>query len=716
MRSLAKKIALKLVSPKFWIDLPKNTALFIKGSAVTLFLFTTFFIMLVISLVGQIYKLIESIPLAGFPFKKIEIVWSKTLGKYINKFVLLLDRIKPFEVQRSYLIYLAFENLKSRKSRTAITIAGMSFGVGIIVLLLSLGYGIERLVISRVASLGELSVVDVSTGGNTAVRLNKDAVKKIEKLGNIEKAVPLVSIVGRVSLNKASTDVLVYSTVNEYFPLVNIKLKDGEIFSNNDLASSKADSGSVAGAESELPRVKLGDRTTLNTLEFNIQPEQTPAVWAECSTGSSIIGYTARLTGGYEGEEYWGSQYYSLTDEGQAGIDTNTNEYLGRWVKALVPLYQRNADDTLRPVFDEVGRHEWVEGCMQKRFVQVEREYAIREVLGEATSRVLGESDIVDSSSSAVLAEEDETSTDSAFLGFDEFIVGTDSAGVEMVDLQSQEKANKKETETLEFKGGHSGQAIVSTGLLSLLGIKEQDAIGTTFRSSLIVGKGQIPELDGRALSEEVEYKIVGIIEDAQSQYYYIPFKDSSVLGVSNFSQAKIVLEDRREMADLRKKIEDLGFRTASTADTVAQIESLFGNLRVVLGLLGMVALGVASLGMFNTLTVSLLERTREIGGMKTIGMVAEEVRDLFLSEAMIMGLSGGIGGLILGFIIGKILSILVSAFSLANGGDFLNLTHIPPFLILFIIVSSFIVGVFTGLYPAMRARKISALNALRYE
>lgn len=715
MKSLAKKFLLKLIDPKFWINLPKNTVLFIKGSAVTVFLFTTFFIMLVIALVGQIYKLFSSIPILGFPLKKFEIVWQKTLGKPINKFVLILDGIKTFEVKRSYLIYLAFENLKSRKSRTAITIAGMSFGVGIIVLLLSLGYGIERLVISRVASLGELSVVDVSTGGNTAVRLNKEAVSKIEKLGNIEKAVPLVSIVGRVSLNKASTDVLVYSTVNEYFPLINVELKRGEMFKNNDLTAMKA-GGVVAGAESELIRADFGDRTSLNTLEFNILPDQTPAVWESCSTASTIVGYTARLTGGYEGEEYWGSQYYALSDDGQSGIDNTTNEYLGRWVKALVPLYQRNADETLRPVFDDVGRHEWVEGCIQKRFIQVEREYALREVLGEATSRVLGESDIVDSSASAVLADEDLDASDSAFLGFDELIVGTDSAGVEMVDLQSQEKANKKETENLEFKGGHSGQAIVSTGLLVLLGINENNAIGTTFKSSLIVGKGQIPELDGRALSEEVEYKIVGVIDDAQAQYFYVPFKDTAVLGVSNFSQAKIVMEDRKEMSELRKKIEDLGFRTASTADTVAQIESLFGNLRVILGLLGMVALGVASLGMFNTLTVSLLERTREIGGMKTIGMVAEEVRDLFLSEAMIMGLSGGIGGLILGFLIGKVLSVLVSTISLANGGDFLNLTHIPPFLIVFIIVSSFIVGVVTGLYPALRARKISALNALRYE
>ena len=100
-----------------------------------------------------------------------------------------------------------------------------------------------------------------------------------------------------------------------------------------------------------------------------------------------------------------------------------------------------------------------------------------------------------------------------------------------------------------------------------------------------------------------------------------------------------------------------MGFKTTSTVDTVKQIESLFSNLRILLTILGMVALGVASLGMFNTLTVSLLERTREIGGMKAIGMVSEEVQDLFLAEAMIMGLSGGFGGLILGSSVGWILS-----------------------------------------------------------
>jgi putative ABC transport system permease protein len=162
--------------------------------------------------------------------------------------------------------------------------------------------------------------------------------------------------------------------------------------------------------------------------------------------------------------------------------------------------------------------------------------------------------------------------------------------------------------------------------------------------------------------------------------------------------------------------VETQGYKTASTVDTINQIESFFGGLRSVLGVIGFIALGVASLGMFNTLTVSLLERTREIGGMKTMGMVSGEIQELFLAEAMIMGFAGGIGGLLLGFFVGKLSSSLVSVVAIAQGVGYLELTHIPFGLVLFIVVSSFVVGLVTGLYPAYRAKKISALNALRYE
>ncbi len=134
------------------------------------------------------------------------------------------------------------------------------------------------------------------------------------------------------------------------------------------------------------------------------------------------------------------------------------------------------------------------------------------------------------------------------------------------------------------------------------------------------------------------------------------------------------------------------------------------------LAILGMVALSVAALGVFNTLTVSLLERTREVGLMKAMGMKSSEVKDLFLTESMIMGFFGGVIGLIAGTLIGKVLSLILTAFSLVKGVGVVDVSYVPPVFIIAVMLLSVVVGILTGYFPAKRATKISALNALRYE
>lgn len=142
----------------------------------------------------------------------------------------------------------------------------------------------------------------------------------------------------------------------------------------------------------------------------------------------------------------------------------------------------------------------------------------------------------------------------------------------------------------------------------------------------------------------------------------------------------------------------------------------LFATMRVILAILGMIALGVAALGMFNTLTVSLLERTREVGLMKAMGMKSSEIQELFLTESMIMGILGGFLGIATGFLAGKLAGLILSLFAVFQGVGYIDISHIPASFTVVIILLSLLVGVVTGIYPAKRATKISALNALRYE
>jgi putative ABC transport system permease protein len=136
----------------------------------------------------------------------------------------------------------------------------------------------------------------------------------------------------------------------------------------------------------------------------------------------------------------------------------------------------------------------------------------------------------------------------------------------------------------------------------------------------------------------------------------------------------------------------------------------------MLLGVLGVVALSVAALGMFNTLTVSMLERTHEVGMMKAVGMVSKEVKELFLAESMVMGILGGIMGLIMGILAGRLLSLAISFVSVSRGAGLINISYLPVDFIILIVILSLVVGFVTGMYPAYRATKISALDALRYE
>ncbi len=683
-----------------------------------------FFILLFIFLANQVSLILAKIPFLGFLLKPVFF----HIGKWFNKiFVPLVYRLNvchpDVKTRRMFLIDLSYRNLLMKKTRTLITIFGMSVGIGVIVLLISLGYGIERLVVNKVASLEEMQMVDVSAAENTSVKLDIKMYQRIKKIKNVKKAIPLVSLVGKIFYKKASTDVIVYSTPKDYFDYVRQRLIKGKYYSDNTsfedkkISAINKEEGEVAGVFSQLKtKLKSFSPVDGSIIKFNVLPEEKVAVWQECTIKSQFLGYALRLEGGYTGVEHYGSSFYPFSENGLVGVDKNNNAFVGLWIKGKFPLFQNSTTpqgEILTPILDKEGQQLWVEGCIPQYKVKIEEKIQMKgEVLGEAT----GSATFNTSTSSASLdSGKEKQATDSAAFLDNLTVVASSEGGIEVVSLQATGSAKKKE-EAVVFKDKASGEAVVSLGLLNLLNIPQDKAVNTEIGLSLVLVKNLIPNLDSKATTEEVSYKIIGIIDDDSSAFLYIPFSDLYKLAINNLSQIKLFLSSKNDLSKVRKEIETLGFKTSSVVDTVKQIESVFGNVRFVLGLIGLVALVVAALGMFNTLTVSLLERTREIGGMKVMGVVSYEIEDLFLAEAMIMGLAGGFGGLILGFLAGKLISIVVSLIAFSSQKAFLDLTYLPFSFILFIILLSFFVGLITGLYPAQRAKKISPLNALRYE
>jgi ABC-type lipoprotein release transport system permease subunit len=694
-----------LITPAFWRKALEILIHFPPKAYKTSLHFLSFFILLFAFLLHKIIQLSSHIPVIGKVFVIFASFWEKGVGKMVGNFLSRLEHPEKSTVKRSYLIELGYKNLLVKKTRTFITILGMSVGVGVIVLLLSLGYGIERLIISQVASLDELKMVDVTIGQNTALRLNETILAKIKKLPKVSQVMPVVSFVGRVTYNNAKSDILVYSASNKFMQSSNLKLSEGKLFTNNEAYIMKGKD--VAGIADVAQSGKLGDNLDVNgaTSIVSVLPDRPAYVWQTCSTSSKVLGVSPRNEGEIEAKAVWGDNYDRYFEYSPQVYDEANGIFLAKWYKGSFPIYYEVSEGEYLPLLDEHGRPQWVDGCVQAPAVQLIERRSFGEVLGDATASAELASAF---DPTASIAGEEESL-------FASNVVSTDSAGFEVVSLATNSASLEKNSK-ISLTSGNSREAVVSKALLSLFNIPLNSAIGKEFRVSFILTKSLIPSIDGKATTDDLPYKIIGVLDDDNTPYFYVPLNDIAKMKVDNFSQLKILLGDQSGLPAVRKAIETLGFRTTSTADTISQIESLFNNIRLILGLLGMVALAVASLGMFNTLTVSLLERTREIGGLKTMGMISQEVQDLFLSEAMIMGLAGGFGGLALGFVVGQILSFLVSLIAFTNGQGYLSLTYIPPFLSFFIIVSSFIVGLITGLYPSRRARKISALNALRYE
>ena len=139
--------------------------------------------------------------------------------------------------------------------------------------------------------------------------------------------------------------------------------------------------------------------------------------------------------------------------------------------------------------------------------------------------------------------------------------------------------------------------------------------------------------------------------------------------------------------------------------------------LKTMLGSVGGLALLVASIGIANTMIMSVYERTKEIGILKAVGASPGQIRGLFVVEASLIGLLGGVLGTILGWLLGLglnwlILEILAWQDVPMQGTFFV----ISWWLILGALAFATLVGLLAGLYPAARAARLAPLDALRYE
>lgn len=226
---------------------------------------------------------------------------------------------------------------------------------------------------------------------------------------------------------------------------------------------------------------------------------------------------------------------------------------------------------------------------------------------------------------------------------------------------------------------------------------------------------GAQAEGDFERIDSQTKYKIVGVI-DGEDNIIYINMNSLNDLKIDKYAEVKVKTHSEPEMAIIRDAILEYGLFVSSLSEIVADADKIFSVIKIILMLFGVIALFVSAIGMFNTMTITLLERTEEIGIMKSIGASDSGISVMFFMESAIMGFLGGCAGIAIGWTGGLLFNTVINIVATKFGGEAVSLFYSPMWFILSILIFSGVVGFMTGYVPARRASKIDPLDALRYK
>lgn len=240
---------------------------------------------------------------------------------------------------------------------------------------------------------------------------------------------------------------------------------------------------------------------------------------------------------------------------------------------------------------------------------------------------------------------------------------------------------------------------------------------------------------DNNEIRKNYSVRVTGVLEESGTDAdwsMYIPLevvKSMNEWGMgtrinynkTGYNEVIVKVADVEKTLEVRDQIIAMGFQANTMLDFVQGINNFYKVLQVVLGGVGAIALLVAAIGIANTMAMSILERTREIGLMKAVGATNRDVLTIFLGEAAGIGFIGGIGGVLLGWLAGQALNVIAVVYLAQQAADQGGMppsvaVYTPLWLPVFVLLFSIFIGMVSGLYPALRAATMIPVLALKYE
>jgi putative ABC transport system permease protein len=230
-----------------------------------------------------------------------------------------------------------------------------------------------------------------------------------------------------------------------------------------------------------------------------------------------------------------------------------------------------------------------------------------------------------------------------------------------------------------------------------------------------------------RGESQVFPLQIVGVVErDVSSVALALPdrlamlewwFNDAEYLAHRGYDEVFVRARSLNDAAQIVDWLSGLGYEVESLKAMLDVANRGMIVIQTMLASVGGLALLVASIGIANTMIMAVYERTKEIGILKAIGAAPGQIRALFVVEASLIGLLGGVAGTILGWLLGKGLNRLILVILEWQKIDVRGTFFVVSWsLVAGALAFATLVGLLAGLYPAARAARLAPLDALRYE
>lgn len=265
------------------------------------------------------------------------------------------------------------------------------------------------------------------------------------------------------------------------------------------------------------------------------------------------------------------------------------------------------------------------------------------------------------------------------------------------------------------------GGVILSQGTVQGLNIASNEwsrIVGKPIEAVLRTSRGE---------TQSFTLRIIGVSSERSSTINGSPldclamkswwFNTSDLVQKEGYDSAAIRANDVTQARALIPRLKSEGFQVQSPEMFMEIANRIVIAITAVLGLIASVALFVAAIGIVNTMVMSIYERTREIGILKALGASRSDIRRLFMIEAGLIGLAGGVVGLVLGWGIGLVLNQGVIWYlksrDLPTANSFFVIT---PVLAAGVVLFAVGLGVLAGLLPAHRAATMDPVTALRHE